>query len=174
MNHVNEFRDSIEDHKAEYTGHDIVVNENAVTFEGDWHAAHEAWLFKQWLDDEGYMTTFGRTKHGYKDPKTVAIVEGVDVPDWVQVIPQGKDRIVLRALDVQVEAFQENAEDAVDELRKKTWKTLDQVSGVGRATIESIANEFDTPMDAVSSFEDVDGVGESTAETLNNFVSIHT
>jgi hypothetical protein len=169
---VEDFRESLEDFQQDHTGHDFVVDENTVTFFGDWEASHEAWLFKQFLDDEGYTTTWGRTRHDNKDPKSVVVAEDVDVPDWVRAKLAGREEVVLMAMDERVQVHRDELDEGVEELKKELWRSIQSVSGVGKSTVEKIAEKFETPMDAMGEWESVDGVGSSTADSLESFMEV--
>lgn len=171
---VEDFREQLEDFQQDHTGHDFVVDENTVTFFGDWEASHEAWLFKQFLDERGYTTTWGKTRHGSKDPKSVVVAEDVDVPDWVRAKLDGRDHVVLMALDERVRVHRDEVGQGTLTLRNKLWKALESVSGVGKSTVENIAAEYETPMDAMGEWESVDGVGSSTADSLESWMEIKT
>lgn len=169
---VEDFRDSLEDYEQEHAGHDFVVDEHTVTFFGGWEASHEAWLFKRYLDEQGYTTTWGRTRHDSKDPKSVVVAEDVDVPDWVRAKLAGREEVVLLAMDERVQVHRDELDEGVEQLRKELWRSLQSVSGVGESTVEKIAAKFETPMEAHGSFDEVDGVGDSTADSLDSFMEI--
>lgn len=171
---VDDFRDSLEDFQQDHTGHNFVVDDNTVTFFGDWEASHEAWLFKQFLDDQGYTTTWGKTRHGNKDSKSVVVAEDVDVPDWVRAKLSGREHVVVMAMDERVEVHRDELDEGVEELRKELWRAIQSVSGVGKSTVENIAAEYETPMDAMGEWESVSGVGSSTAESLESFMEVWT
>lgn len=170
---VEQCHDTLEDFQLEHCGHDHVVDEHSVTFFGGWEASHEAWLFKQWLDDRDYTTSFGRTRHGSKDPRTVVVAQDVDVPDWVRAKLSGRENVVLFSMDKRVEVHRDDLDDGVEKLRAKLWKQLhENVSGIGEKTINRLAAEFETPMDGLGEFDEVKGVGSSTAEELDSYVEI--
>lgn len=172
--HLDEFREQMPDFQERYAGHETIVDNNTVTFFGDWEAAHEAWLFRQWLEEQGHQTTWGRNRHGNKDVKTVIVATGVDVPSWARVMLRGKSHVILASMGERVEVHRDDVEEGVDELRQELWRSLQSVSGVGKSTMEKIADEFETPMDGVGSFDEVDGVGSATAESLDSFVLRNT
>lgn len=176
---IEDFHDSLDETQQAHAGHDVVVDENTVSFFPDedsasWRASHEAWLFKDWLEDNGYTVTWIRNRHGYKDPKTVAVVEDVDMPDWIDVKPNGREHIVLFAMDERVRVHRDELDEGVERLRNELWRSLQSVSGVGKSTVEKIAAQFETPIDAHGSFEDVDGVGSTMAQKLDSYVEVWT
>jgi len=159
---LTEFHLQTNEIEAKHCGHDYNVDDASIMFNGGWEAGYEAWMFRDWLEDEGYTAILDRPRD-----KTVAIVEDVDTPDWVSSEIVGVGRVKLSAMGMVVNCDATGIDDGLDELKRDMWSKVSDVQGVGRKTLESMKMVFETPIHGVGSFKDVDGVGSKTAELLN-------
>lgn len=151
--------------EAKHCGHDFDVNGKSITFKGGWEAGYEAWMFRDWLEEEGYSAILDKPRD-----KTVAIIEDIDAPEWVEAEVVGVERVKLSAMGISINVDADDIDSGLDRLKRDMWDKISGVQGVGRKTLESMQSQFETPIHGVGSYKDVDGVGSKTAKLLNEAV----